>query len=72
MGFGALLPFARGHTAKGNIDKEPWAFGPEEVEETSRRAIERRYRLIPLLYTLFEESQPDRACRSPARPFSPT
>lgn len=55
IGFGALLPFSRGHTAKGNIDKEPWAFG-EEVEATSRRALERRYRLIPFLYTLFEES----------------
>jgi alpha-glucosidase len=55
MGFGALMPFARGHTAKGNIDKEPWAFG-EQVEATSRRAIERRYRLMPLLYTLFEEA----------------
>lgn len=55
MGFGALFPFARGHTAKGNIDKEPWSFG-QEVEDTSRRALERRYRLIPLFYTLFEES----------------
>lgn len=55
MGYGALLPFARGHTAKGNIDKEPWAFG-EEVEATCRRALERRYRLIPYLYTLFRES----------------
>ncbi len=55
MSFGALMPFARGHTAKGNIDKEPWAFG-EEVEASCRRAIERRYRLMPLLYTLFEES----------------
>jgi len=55
MGFGALLPFSRGHTAKGNIDKEPWAFG-EEVEATSRRALERRYRLMPLFYTLFEET----------------
>ena len=55
MGYGALLPFARGHTAKGNIDKEPWAFGAE-VEATCRRALERRYRLIPYLYTLFHES----------------
>ncbi|MEO1717047.1 MAG: TIM-barrel domain-containing protein [Planctomycetota bacterium] len=55
MGFGALLPFARGHTQTGNIDKEPWSFGPE-VEATSRRAIERRYRLLPYFYTLFEES----------------
>ncbi len=55
MGFGALLPFARGHTQTGNIDKEPWAFGPE-VEASCRRALERRYRLIPYYYTLFEES----------------
>ena len=55
FGFGSLLPFARGHTQKGNIDKEPWSFGPE-VEATVRRALERRYRLMPLLYTLFEES----------------
>jgi alpha-glucosidase len=52
MGYGALLPFSRGHTAKGNIDKEPWAFGPE-VEATSRRALERRYRLMPHIYTQF-------------------
>lgn len=52
MGYGALLPFSRGHTAKGNIDKEPWSFGPE-VEATTRRALERRYRLMPYLYTQF-------------------
>ncbi|TVS07348.1 MAG: alpha-glucosidase [Phycisphaerales bacterium] len=52
MGFGALLPFARGHTGKGNIDKEPWSFGPE-VEATSRRAIQRRYALMPHIYTAF-------------------
>jgi alpha-glucosidase len=55
MGIGAMLPFARGHTGKGNIDKEPWSFGPE-VEEISRRAIQRRYRLLPYIYTLFKEA----------------
>lgn len=55
MGFGAMLPFARGHTGKGNVDKEPWAFGPE-VERTCRLAIERRYRLMPYYYTLFHEA----------------
>ncbi len=55
IGVGALLPFARGHTAKGNVDKEPWAFGPE-VEATSRLALQRRYRLLPYLYTLFHEA----------------
>ncbi len=55
MGIGAMLPFARGHTGKGNIDKEPWAFGPE-VEQTCRLALQRRYRLLPYLYTLFYEA----------------
>ena len=55
MGIGALLPFSRGHTGKGNIDKEPWAFG-EDVERTCRLALQRRYRLLPYLYTLMEEA----------------
>ncbi|MFH1681504.1 MAG: TIM-barrel domain-containing protein [Candidatus Eisenbacteria bacterium] len=55
MGIGALLPFARGHTAKGNIDKEPWAFGPE-AEATCRRALERRSRLMPYIYTVVREA----------------
>lgn len=55
MGFGALLPFARGHTGKDNMDKEPWSFGPE-TEEVSRLAIQRRYRLLPFIYTLFREA----------------
>jgi alpha-glucosidase len=55
MGVGSLLPFCRGHTGKGNINKEPWAFGPE-VEQTCRLALERRYRLLPYLYTQFWEA----------------
>jgi alpha-glucosidase len=55
MGFGALLPFARAHTATGNIDKEPWSFGTE-VEKTCRQAIERRYRFMPYIYTIFREA----------------
>lgn len=55
MGFGALLPFSRAHTATGNIDKEPWSFGPE-VEKTCKLAIERRYQLMPYIYTLFRDA----------------
>ncbi|MDI1289590.1 MAG: glycoside hydrolase family 31 protein, partial [bacterium] len=55
MGFGSLLPFSRGHTGKGNIDKEPWAFGPE-VEATCKAALQLRYRLMPHLYTVFHEA----------------
>ncbi|MCW5765138.1 MAG: DUF5110 domain-containing protein [Phycisphaeraceae bacterium] len=55
FGFGAMLPFARGHTGKGNIDKEPWAFGPE-AESIIRTALQRRYVLLPYYYTLFREA----------------
>ncbi|MEN8006952.1 MAG: TIM-barrel domain-containing protein [Candidatus Krumholzibacteriota bacterium] len=55
MGIGALQPFARGHTGKGNIDKEPWSFG-DDVEKTCRLALQRRYRLLPYLYSLMREA----------------
>ena len=55
MGIGALLPFARGHSIKDSADHEPWSFGGA-CEDTCRRALERRYRLIPYLYTLFREA----------------
>ena len=52
---GALAPFSRAHTAKGTAPHEPWAFGPT-VEAIARRYIELRYRLLPHLYTLFQEA----------------
>jgi alpha-glucosidase len=55
MGFGALLPFARAHKHEDTKAHEPWSFGPE-VEKNCRVAIERRYRLLPLYYTLFQEA----------------
>ena len=55
MGIGALLPFARGHSIKDSIDHEPWSFGPL-CEATCRVALNRRYRLMPYLYTLFREA----------------
>ncbi len=55
IGIGAFFPFARGHACAGTNQKEPWAFG-QEVEDAARIAIERRYRLLPYLYSLFEES----------------
>lgn len=55
LGFGVFLPFARGHACAGTNNKEPWAFG-SDAELTSRIAIERRYRLLPYLYTLFHNA----------------
>jgi alpha-glucosidase len=55
MQLGALYPFVRASSAKGCASNEPWAWG-EQVETISRRAIELRYRLLPYLYTVFEEA----------------
>ncbi|CAL5188371.1 unnamed protein product [Lathyrus oleraceus] len=52
MGVGSLFPFCRGHSEAESTDHEPWSFG-EECEEVCRLALKRRYRLIPLIYTLF-------------------
>jgi alpha-glucosidase len=52
---GALYPFCRNHSAKGTAAQEPWSYGPE-VLAACRRAIGLRYRLMPYLYTLFEEA----------------
>jgi len=52
---GALQPFFRNHSAKDACRREPWVFGAE-IEQRVRAAIERRYRLLPYLYTVFEDS----------------
>ncbi|RDX82859.1 hypothetical protein CR513_36299, partial [Mucuna pruriens] len=52
MGVGSLFPFCRGHSEACTTEHIPWSFG-EECEEVCRLALKRRYRLIPLIYTLF-------------------
>ncbi|MFZ4115705.1 MAG: TIM-barrel domain-containing protein [Chthoniobacterales bacterium] len=47
-----FFPFARAHTDKKNLPREPWVFGPR-IEAIARTALERRYRLLPYLYTQF-------------------
>ena len=52
MSVGSFYPFMRGHASKGTNQKEPWAFG-EEVEDSCRISLQRRYRLIPYIYNQF-------------------
>lgn len=52
---GAFIPMFRNHTQKGTADQEPWVHSPEH-EAIRRRYIELRYRLLPYLYTSFEET----------------
>lgn len=54
LGLGVFLPFCRTHNALHG-DQEPWSFG-ERVEELAKVALARRYRLLPYLYTLFQEA----------------
>lgn len=52
---GVYFPFVRNHSCSGTVDQEPWAFG-SRVEDVCRTAINRRYRLLPYIYTLFREA----------------
>lgn len=52
---GVFFPFVRNHNIKGTIDQEPWAFTPD-VLDACRTAINRRYRLMPYIYTIFREA----------------
>lgn len=55
IAMGTFFPFMRGHAVQGSNNKEPWAFG-QEIEDVSRVALNRRYRLLPYFYTLFHEA----------------
>jgi alpha-glucosidase len=55
IGVGAFFPFSRAHKVSGEANAEPWAFDTH-TEDVSRLALQRRYRLLPYLYTLFRES----------------
>ena len=45
----------RDHSTKGSLMQEVWVHGPEQ-EAIRRRYIETRYRLLPYIYTLADES----------------
>ncbi len=52
---GAFGPLYRDHSTKGSLPQEVWVHGPEH-EAIRRRYIETRYRLLPYIYTLAEET----------------
>ena len=54
IALGAFLPLCRTHSSLEG-EQEPWSFG-EAAEEVSRVALRRRYRLLPYLYTAFQEA----------------
>ena len=50
----ALSPFLRSHSEAGSNPHEPYSF-PKAYADINRASIELRYRLLPYLYTLFNE-----------------
>jgi alpha-glucosidase len=52
---GAFNPMYRNHSTLGSLAQEVWVHGPTQ-EAIRRRYIETRYRLLPYIYTLAEES----------------
>ncbi len=50
----AYTPFFRNHSGIDAVRQEPWQFGPV-FESAIRKAIERRYMLLPHIYSLFYE-----------------
>lgn len=53
--FGTFQPIDRDHTEKGTADQEPWV-GGRRHEDIRRHFVEERYRLLPYIYTLADES----------------
>ncbi len=55
IALGAFYPFSRAHSMRGTDNQEPWSFGAE-IENVSRIAMQRRYRILPYLYTCFRKA----------------
>lgn len=52
---GVFYPFMRNHSGRDRIDQEPWSFN-DETTAICKAAIEFRYQLLPILYTLAKEA----------------
>ena len=52
--YGALSPVYRPHCTH-NLERMPWAFGPE-AEKVARRFVDMRYRLLPVFYAAAHEN----------------
>jgi len=55
---GAFSPFFRTHSVINSSQREPWAFDSESTK-TNREIINRRYELLPEIYTAFRKASDD-------------
>src|SRR6202008_5097173 len=58
MALGTFYPFYRNHSEKGSPRREPWAYGAA-IQASCQTSLQRRYRLLPFLYTLTQEASID-------------
>ncbi|RNA26970.1 Sucrase, partial [Brachionus plicatilis] len=49
---GSFYTFSRNHNANGNLPKDPASFKNKTLEDSTRKALELRYQLLPYIYTL--------------------
>ncbi|MBL0176994.1 MAG: DUF4968 domain-containing protein [Ignavibacteria bacterium] len=55
MTIGTYTPLFRNHKVYGARRQEPWSLG-EDVETLCRQTLEQRYRLLPYIYSTFDEA----------------
>jgi len=55
MQIGAFNPYFRNHSAYNTKAAEPWSFG-EDVLDNARQYVNLRYRLMPYLYSAFNDA----------------
>jgi len=63
---GTFMPFFRGHSAMGTARREPWLY-EKKYADLIKESIKERYRLLPYIYTAFEEH-----CRTAVPLLRPT
>lgn len=60
MQLASMLPYFRAHTMANTAPQEPWSYG-EPYETINRQVLERRYQLLPYLYSAVAQCAQDGA-----------
>jgi alpha-glucosidase len=55
MSLGVFTPMFRNHTAKNNLQHEPWVWGEDNLK-LMRHSVDLRYALLPYIYSTFYQA----------------